>query len=214
MAVKVKNYLERNKVIARSVPEKCPVSQAAWNTQDVLKLGAASQAAEDIFSPNWTWHIWFSCRHCFSGRDVFCAKCHQNWVKDYLQGMQLFTTHNIEAYHVVTAPADWYHGRCTRCPLATNFTFNILINMRGCRLCCSFQPSGSTCIIKITTTAAPWLKWVRHKEKETHKLDARWIPVLVINWMSVLKYQLIIAVVWVTGMPVCWGNPNYAVVVC
>lgn len=43
-AVKVKNDLGRNKVIARSVPEKCPFSQAAGNTQDVLESSAASGA--------------------------------------------------------------------------------------------------------------------------------------------------------------------------
>lgn len=43
-AVKVKNDLGRSKVIARSVPEKCPFSQAAGNTQDVLESSAASGA--------------------------------------------------------------------------------------------------------------------------------------------------------------------------
>lgn len=122
---------------------------------------------ERIFSPQTGPGIFGSAADSFSGWDVFCAKCHQNWVKDYLQGMQLFTTHNIGAYHITTAPADWYHGRCTRRLLASSFTLNILIIMRGCRLRCSFQPSGSMCIIKITNTAAPWLKWVRHKEKSS-----------------------------------------------
>lgn len=163
VAVKVKNYLERNKVIARSVLEKCPLSQPAWNTQDELKFSAVSQAREDISSPNWAWHIWFSSRQHFSGRDVFCAKCHQNWVKDYLQGMQLFTTHNIGAYHNVTAPADW---RCARCPLASNLLFNIIETNHGdCRLCCSSWPSGSVSIIKITSTTITWIKSMHDKHK-------------------------------------------------
>lgn len=74
MAVKVKNDLKRNKVIARSVPEKCPASQAAWNTGDVLKFTVASHARQGIVSTNWTWHIWFSCRHRFSGREVFLCQ--------------------------------------------------------------------------------------------------------------------------------------------
>lgn len=65
----------RGTVIARSVPEKCPLSQAAWTAEDVLKFTAASQAREDVFFLNWTWHIWFSSRHCFSGRDVFFFPC-------------------------------------------------------------------------------------------------------------------------------------------
>lgn len=74
MAVKVKNDLERNKVIARSVPEKCLVFQAAWNTGDVLKFTVASRARQDIFSPNWTWRIWFSGNHRFSGRDTVLSQ--------------------------------------------------------------------------------------------------------------------------------------------
>lgn len=113
-----------------------------------------------FFSPNWTWHIWFSCRQRFSGRDVFCAKCHQNWVKDYLQGVQLFTTRNTRAYHIRTAPADWYHKRRTRCPMAFDFAFNILVSMNrgGSGPMFGFQTSGSTFIIKVTAATAPWIK--------------------------------------------------------
>lgn len=75
VAVKVKNDLARKEVIAGSVPEKCPLSPAAWNTEDVLKFTAASQAQEDIFSSNWTWHIWFSYRHCFSGWHFYVCVC-------------------------------------------------------------------------------------------------------------------------------------------
>lgn len=50
-AVKVKNDLGRNKVIARSVPEKCPFSQAAGNAQDVLESSAASGAGAGYFLP-------------------------------------------------------------------------------------------------------------------------------------------------------------------
>lgn len=38
VAVRVKNYLARNKVIARSEAEKCLVLQGAWNTWDILNI--------------------------------------------------------------------------------------------------------------------------------------------------------------------------------
>lgn len=171
----MKNYLERNKVIARSQYARflrlLGIRKMYWNSVQPAKQ-------ERIFSPQTGPGIFGSAADCVSlGRMFFCAKCHQNWVKDYLQGMQQFTTHSIGAYNILTAPADLYPGRCTRRPLASNFAFNILINMyrKGCRLYWSFQPSESMRIITITTTTAPWikcllgklnfsLKWVRHKE--------------------------------------------------
>lgn len=97
-----------------------------WNS-----LPAAKQ--ERIFSPQTGRGIFGSAADTVSlGGSFFfffCAKCHQNWVNDYLQGMQLFPTYNIRAYRITRAPAV-----CARCPLASSFAFKILINMnlRGC----------------------------------------------------------------------------------
>lgn len=85
-----------------------------WNS-----VQPAKQAG--IFSPQTGPGIFGSAADSVSlGRMFFVPNVIKTGLK-YLRGMQLFAAQNIGAHHIMTASADWYHGRSTRCPLTSNF---------------------------------------------------------------------------------------------
>lgn len=134
---------------------------------NIHQSSVQSAKQERIYPPQTGPGIFGSAADSFSGRDIFCAKCHQNWVKDYLQGVQLFTTHSVRTYHNTTVPAGWCHGRCTTCPLVSSAAFNI--HSRHERLQAALQfPATRTCVRIVKA------KGLCANEKLTVRLFARW----------------------------------------